>query len=305
MAVETPQRPTPAASPAKPALPPRLVAMKASDMTGPVFLRLLVMGWQKIGKSCCVISTAPGPVYVINTDQPTSLEPVLDFNRDFLHNYVKSSMEMNDALEVARQLVKSGEVQTVVWDTMSGYSPVVEAEAFKATLTKAGNEDGRKASPLYRKLMRATVRRLFNLKAHVVVITHYLDTGSSDEEEPQKDENGKTIKKIGKNGPGIVPMLYGAFRAEVGTMFDDVVFMEKQITGPSTEDRFFVTGLDGVYGPGCRSLTGNMAIPANVSNFLKLAEKKREERRKAFVPRPVSSGLPKPVAVAKPAVGAR
>jgi hypothetical protein len=89
-------------------------------------------------------------------------------------------------------------------------------------------------------------------------------------------------------------MIYGSFKAEAGTKFDDVVFMEKQITGPGEEKRFFVTGLNGVYGPGCRSLTGNQVIPADVSNFLKLAEKKRLERR-AGAPK-LSSGLPKPAA---------
>ena len=89
-------------------------------------------------------------------------------------------------------------------------------------------------------------------------------------------------------------MLYGSFRAEVGAMFDDVIFMEKQITGPGQEQRFFITGLDGVFGPGCRSLSGNQTLPADISHFLKLAEKKRAERRASFVPKPLSSGLPKP-----------
>ena len=177
MAVDTPQRAA-SASPAvaatvkpKPTavLPAKLVAMRAIDMAGPAYLRALVMGWNKVGKSTAVISTAPGPVYVINSDGQAALEPVLDFNQDFLHTYVKSSEEMNQAFEIARQLVKAGEVKTVVWDTMSGLSPIVEAEAFKQTLTSNGKEDGRKAAPLYKKVMRTNVKRLFNLKAHVVV----------------------------------------------------------------------------------------------------------------------------------------
>jgi len=266
----------------RPALKAAMTPLKASDMTGPQYLRMLVLGFQKVGKSCTVISTAPGPVYVINTDQENALEPVLDFNQDFLHNFVKSSQEMNDALEVARQLVKADEVQTVVWDTMSGFSPIVEAEAFKATLTSNQKEDGRKASPLFKKIMRSTLVRLLKLKCHVIVISHYLDVGGSFEEEEPETKDGKEVKKSAKQSPGIVPMIYGSFKAEAGTKFDDVVFMEKQITGPGTESRYFVTGLNGVYGPGCRSLTGNQVIPADVSNFLKLAEKKRAERRAPF-----------------------
>ena len=302
MAIETPQRPA-SASPAvavkpKPVIaqPARLVVMKASEMAGSNYLRILLLGFQKIGKTTAVVATSPQPVFVINTDQPNSLEPALDFNNEFLHTYVKSSEEMNQALELARQLVKNKEVQTVVWDTMSGFSPIVEAEAFKATLTSNGKEDGRKASPLYRKTMRANVKRLLNLKCHVVVISHYLDAGGSSDEDDAKDENGKAVKKTAKAGPGIVPMLYGAFRAEAGTLFDDVIFMEKQVTGPGQEQRFFVTGLDGVFGPGCRSLSGNQTIVADISNFLKLAEKKRAERRAGLAPRSLTSGLPKPVA---------
>jgi hypothetical protein len=243
----------------------KMVPFSADDMEGPKYLRLLVMGFNKVGKSCAVISTAPKPVYVINSDQPDALEPVLRFDRTFKHNYIDSSQKMSDAIEVARQLVKEEKVSTVVWDTLSGFSPNLELEAFASTLTGEGKEDGRRAWPVYRKFLRGFIGRLFKLKCHVVVVSHYLDVGGGGEDD--KDNN----KKVAKTGPGIVPMLGGASRAEVGGMFQDVVFMEKRLTGPGVEKRFFVTGIDGVFGPGCRSMPGNMDLPADVSEFLKRA----------------------------------
>jgi AAA domain len=253
------------ARPVTPGIKPLMVPMAADDLEGPKYLRLLVMGFNKVGKSTCVIASAPKPVYVINSDQPDALEPVRRFDRTFLHNHVDSSQKMDQAIEVARQLVKDDRVQTVVWDTMSGFSPTLELEAFASTLTGEGKEDGRRAYPVYRKYLRAFITRLFKLKCHVVVITHYLDVGGGDD-----DAKDKT-KKVAKTGQGIVPMLIGASRAEVGGMFQDVVFMEKRLTGPGTEERFFVTGIDGIYGPGCRSMPGNIDLTADVAGFLKLA----------------------------------
>ena len=268
----------------RPGLKAALVPLSAADIDGPSFLRMLVLGFSKVGKSVACVSTAPGPVYVINSDQKESLVPVTRFTDNFLHNHVISSQGMNDAIELARQLVKEERVQTVVWDTISGFSPYLEAEAFASTLTKDGKEDGRKAWPVYRKIIRSTLSRLFKLKAHVIVISHYLDVGGA----PDEDSKG-----VAKTGQGIVPMLGGTSRAEVGGMFQDVVFMEKQLTGPGKEDRFFVTGIDGVYGPGCRSVNGNKVMPADVGNFIKAMEADMASRKKKPV---VINGAARPVA---------
>lgn len=253
------------ARPASPGLKAAMVPMAADDLEGPKFLRLMVLGFNKVGKSSCVISSAPKPVYVINCDQPDALEPVRRFDRTFLHNFIDSSQKMGDAIELARQLVKEEKVSTVVWDTLSGFSPNLELEAFASCLTSDGKEDGRRAWPVYRKYLRGFLGRLFKLKCHVVVISHYLDVGGGGEDD--KD----AAKKVAKTGPGIVPMLGGASRAEVGGMFQDVVFMEKRLTGPGVEERVFVTGIEGVFGPGCRSMPGNVTMPADVSGFLKAA----------------------------------
>lgn len=263
----------------------KMVPLAADDLEGPKFLRLMILGFNKCGKSSCVAATSPKPVYFINCDQPDALEPARRFDRTFLHNFVDSSQKMTEAIEVARQLVKDGKVETVVWDTMSGFSPTLELEAFAACLTSDGKEDGRKAWPVYRKYLRAFLTRLFKLKCHVVVISHYLETGGGGEDD--KD----AAKKVAKTGQGIVPMLGGASRAEVGGMFQDVVFMEKRLTGPGVEERVFITGIEGVYGPGCRSMPGNMAMPADVSAFLKAAIEGRIPSHGAVVPSKVN-GVP-------------
>ena len=272
----------------RPGLKAAMVPLSAADIDGPSFLRMMVLGFSKAGKSTQVVSTAPGPVYVINSDQKEALVPVTRFCSDFLHNHVISSQAMNEAIELARQLVKEGKVQTVVWDTISGFSPYLEAEAFASTLTKDGKEDGRKAWPVYRKIIRSTLSRLFKLKAHVIVISHYLDVGGAPDEES---------KGVAKTGQGIVPMLGGASRAEVGGMFQDVVFMEKQLTGPGKEERFFVTGIDGVYGPGCRSVNGNRVMPADVGVFLKAMEADMAARKpKSASVKPPVNGAARPAA---------
>jgi len=49
----------------------------ASELDAFQFLRLLVMGPVREGKSCSVILTAPGPVAVLNGDNKNSLKSVI------------------------------------------------------------------------------------------------------------------------------------------------------------------------------------------------------------------------------------
>ena len=243
-------------------------------------LRMLVMGPGKVGKTSAVLLTAPRPIYIINSDQDDALDPATELCLErkvplkFKQSIVQSDKKMDAAIMTAKELVKTEGVKTVVWDTMTNFSKYLLEQCKKATLTKDLKEDGRKFWPLYHSRLESIVDRLFMIQAHIIVVSHFEENVAS-EDVPE----GSTPK----TGEGIVPMLGGKSRKRIGGMFSDVVFVEKkaakEIKETGNEDRIFVTDMEGVWGPGCRSLPGVKSIPADIGAFLKM----KEERMKRLM----------------------
>lgn len=213
------------------------------------YLRLLVLGAPKSGKTHTILATCEKPTYVINSDDQFSLKPaarVCQFKWDLALG--KDPNEIEKCIQEARRGVKEGEYKTIVWDTISRYSDrVVEAYA-AATANGAGEPDGRRYWPNYRKHLHSIIDRLFMLKAHVIVLSHYIESSAVLIE-----------GQVKKAGEGVLPGLGGQARTSIPAEFQDIVFLEKR-----AGKRSFVVSNDGVFGPGCRSLTGVEAIEADV-----------------------------------------
>lgn len=226
----------------------------SKDFVNSAYLRLLVMGSPKVGKSTTCIGTAPeGGVYVINSDDKFSLRPatkVRDFKWDLAPGTDLQAIE--NCLKEARLGVKEGRYATVVWDTITKYAGRVEEVFANATIGAKGEPDGRRYWPAYKKHLHGVIDRLFALKAHVIVTAHYIE------------QSGVMIEgQIAKQGAGIVPALGGTARASIPAEFQDVVFLELRPGGK----RVFLTSGDGVFGPGCRSLPGVSTADANISTM--------------------------------------
>ncbi len=117
-----------------------------------------------------------------------------------------------------------------------------------------GEADGRRWSPEFKQRLLNVVRRLFDIKAHGVVASHYTE------------QTGEIEGQKAKSGRGILPMIYGSAREELPALFQDVLFMEKE-----GDRRVFQVNPEGVWGPGCRSADGTHTITADFGEFLKLA----------------------------------
>lgn len=226
----------------------------SKDLVGSSYLRLLVMGPPKVGKSTtCIGSAPPGGVYVINSDDKYSLRPATKV-REFQCDHVLGNelQGIENALKEARTGVKEARYQTIVWDTITKYAGRVEDVFANATIGAKGEPDGRRYWPAYKKHLHGIIDRLFALKAHVIVTAHYIE------------QSGVMIDgQIAKQGNGIVPALGGTARASIPAEFQDVVFLEMRPGGK----RVFVTSSDGVFGPGCRSLPGVQSVDANIATL--------------------------------------
>jgi AAA domain len=236
----------------------------ASEIAGELFLRLLVMGPPKAGKTQTCVTTCEGPVLLINCDDKGAIRPAArNWKRkdgglgaiagdEFDIEHVEDLMGMERAITVARKGVKRRRYNTVIVDPITTYAGNIEVQLADSTNESGKGPDGRRYWPEYTKRLKNTIARLFRLEAHVIVTAHYLDVG------------GETIEgQAPKIGAGIVPMLSGKARSVIPAMFQDVVFFEKR-----GNKRVFVTGIDGVWGPGCRNV-GAKEVPGSIKTLMK------------------------------------
>jgi hypothetical protein len=213
--------------------------MRAS--TSP-FLRLLVLGPPKIGKTRTCIVTAPGPVYVINSDDtealpdggalaPAASVPEAVFSSDVVPGTDLQAMQK--ALAEAKRGAKAGEYKTVVWDTITLFASRLKDLCESHATTKGGEVDG---------------------PAHVIVTAHLYEKPAGE----------------GRTGDALLPHVAGQSQSMVPARFQDVVLLawDKQ-------ERVFFTHLKGVYGLGSRSLPGVEKVPADIGKLLEAIQERK------------------------------
>jgi hypothetical protein len=240
----------------------------ASEVAMDLYLRLFLLGPPKIGKTRAAVTTCEPGVLLINCDEKGAIRPaVLAWKRkdgqlgaiagdEFDVELVEELNDMERALAVARKGVKAGLYHTIVVDPLSSFASNIEVQLADATNESGKGPDGRRYWPEYTKRLQNVCARLFRMKAHVIVTSHYMDVG------------GEIIEgQTAKSGHGIVPLLGGKARTVIPAMFQDVVFMDMR-----NGQRVFVTSGEGVWGPGCRSLPSGaqtVPIPANIRMLMK------------------------------------
>jgi hypothetical protein len=253
--------------------------LKASDLERDPYLRVLLMGPPKCGKTSTCVATSPGPVAVLLCEADSALRGAKRHSPSADHFgfiRVKGWNSMMKGLEEVKEAIKEDGVKTVIVDPLSDFAAELEAECLMATDNGRG-PDGRRAYPEYNKRLRHLLERLFALKAHLIVISHYIEVGGG---EVQPEGGGSPTPR---EGEGIVPLLAGKARALVSAKFTDVIWMDIRRDGPKeTGGRVFVTAPQGVWGPGCRSLDGSTVLPANITKLIEvfdLVEKKERSKR--------------------------
>jgi hypothetical protein len=241
----------------------------ASDAKAFDYLRLLVLGPAKVGKTQTIISTAPKPVYVILSDDEASLKPAARVvgPTDFAYDEVNSAngvtllRQAEAAWKEASEGAKTGRYKTIVWDTLTSFATYLINAELAASINDKGNEVPQTAYPHYSRRLLNYVGRLVSsaVPAHVIVISH--------DQRDSKELPGQ----LAKHGQGIVPGIEGSVRAQIARYFQDVVYFEKRKNTGDGESRVLVTNLEGVYGIGCRNLPGYAEVPADVTEFYRLS----------------------------------
>ena len=219
------------------------------------FLKTLCLADPKAGKTVTCVGTAPGKSFVINGDQSDSLDSVTEFYAKarfaWSGNLVRTRDDFETEYTTARRLVSKGTVQTVIFDTVTGFSRHLLADC------KEENDHGMKYYPAYESYLIDACERLLELPAHVIVNAHYVDVTAE-----ESAEMGDRV------GPGIVPMLETKkARKYLGAIFSHVVFMKQDKIGR----RWMYLSMNGVWGPGCRGqkANGDRRVRANVKRLMR------------------------------------
>ena len=242
-------------------MPPSLTPKTAADASNGNFLRLLLLGDPKSWKTS-IVARGPGPVYFIKSDRGNSLRPALEFAKDFLFSEAFTRNEMEIALKLARAAAEKGEIKTVCWDTITGFSdPLAEECLAKESYAPA-------AWNSYHMYLSNVCNRLVEFPCHVVVNAHYMDLTSASEDAQAKEAKA-AVPRVWKPGKdAIVPLLNGASRKRIPAIFDDIVFIDRLPDGK----RVFVCSADGVSGPGGRNLKGVTTCEPDINILLKKME---------------------------------
>jgi AAA domain len=238
----------------------------ASSIEREPHMRVLLMGAAKCGKSTSTITSLvklAGQGYVMCCGDKSGMSPAARRTSKFQFDVVRDENEMEAGIKEARRGTKEGEYKWIFVDDFSLYASFLEGALRDASakLNKSGEPDGRRYWPEYKTRLLNVPRRLFELKAHVIFATHFI--------EQSQEIDGQRAK----SGVGIVPMIGGSAREELPALFQDVVFMEKE-----KDRRVFKLNPEGVWGPGCRSTDETKIIDADFGEFLKAA---READKKA------------------------
>jgi AAA domain len=262
----------------------------AADLALDPFLSLLVISPSGGGKTR-LMGTAPKPIYVFCSDDPSKLDSAFVNDRTFSYDEVnhtdgsKLLMQFETAIAEARRGIEAGKYASIVWDTITMFSNALLNAELNASDDGKG-ADGRRAYDNYGRRMINCVSRFLSLKANRIVMAHFY--------EQSKEMDGQ----LKKHGEGILPGIAGKARQVVPGMFHDVVFLRKKA---DSDERELALSISGVYGPRFVGLPGVEKVPADLTALLaQVREPRSSKAAKAAPPAPAAKVPAKPALAAKP-----
>lgn len=202
------------------------------------FARVLVLGPAKAGKTTCIVGTAPKPL-VINCDGQTATKGAREIGGKFLVIDVdpqKPRQSLAAAVDTAAKLVESGDVKTIVLDTVT---LLADNLLDQITLTLTGWDVW---SELASVVMKA-VKRLLLLDAHIFIVAHM---------KPDVDP-----------AAGIMPAIGGQLKTRLPAMLDDWILLDVE-AGRKPHERQWLLGPQKTWTHSGRNVRRTCAIEATV-----------------------------------------
>jgi hypothetical protein len=244
------------------------MARTPDELGGDRFLRALLLGKPKSGKTTMTVVTLPKPVRVILCEDDSALAPAKRETRDFTFARVNTHDDMLSALLEARRDAKKETIASVVLDPLSVYATKILENAFDSTRTRNGEDNGLAAYSRVDRQLNHALDQLLDIPAHVVAISHYITKGDDDT----------------KVGDGLLPVMPTQKLAQmVPSKFKDVVWFHYDA---KTGRRVLKVNPVGVFGPAGRTFREAREIEADIYSDAKrvgwarfLSEMRKERER--------------------------
>ena len=206
------------------------------------FARVLVIGPPKIGKTTCVVGTAPQAL-VLNCDGLSATKGAARHGGEFNVFDVNSRKTWMAGIKAAESLVAAGHVRINVVDTIT---LLAESIVDDASITLEGQE----LWGAVKKSLCGGFRKLCSLDAHLIVIAHLMT-------EMSRSRDGDDEEA------GIVPMVPGQSRTLVPAMLDDWVLLD-YVPERKPHERLFQLGPQGRWARGGRNIKRTCQVEATV-----------------------------------------
>lgn len=205
--------------------------------TAPSFLRLLILGPPKGGKTYTTLTTAPeGGIFLINSDQKGAAAAPMKLRNNIVEGFAEDPQKLETALGIAFQGVKGGAFNTIVWDTVTEYARKTQY------LCEDADKNGMVAWQKLSRFVMNPLDRLIRANCHIVVIAH---------------------SRVSENG-GIELDMPGQAGRRVPASFSDVWMLDSRGTGANVE-RVFTKRKGGHLAS--RTLHDVSEVPGNVAGL--------------------------------------
>jgi hypothetical protein len=226
------------------------VVMTENDVEVGERIRMWLMASPKAGKTTSVLTTCPGPTFVMNCDPlgSSALAGARRYGAKFDWMPCLTASQFSKCMRV----IRDGDYATVVADSFNLLIKTIETEFLEDC-----KGDGRRAYPALQRECAWMIHQLFEIPGHLIVTTHWIENGTE--------------------GEGIAPMLPGKLKGELPADFSDVVFLKAEKKN-GVRRRILVCAPEGAWGPGTRSIDEEV-IDADIGLFIDLAKESLRPKR--------------------------
>lgn len=213
----------------------KLGVMTESEAAENAYARILVLGPAKAGKTTCLLASAPKALH-INCDGQSASKGAKSLGAHFLTIDAFTPAQFKAALSAAEKLVASGDVKTIVLDTLT---------LLCDNVIDILDLQGLSGFDLWNEvadILVGGVKRLAKLDAHLFVVAHM-----SPEQDP---------------AAGIMPAVKGASKVRIPALLDDWILLD--VEPGRKPERQFLLGPQKTWSHSGRNVRRSVAVDANV-----------------------------------------
>lgn len=233
--------------PKKPKEPrlPKSLQLYDQTATEEAWARILVLGAAKTGKTTSILTTAPGPIFVLNCDDAEKNASALNFAKqqgaEFSAVNVRTIRQWHDAVSYAVELSKAEKIQTCVLDTIT-----LLAQSLLNELKQEEWEDRRQMWGEFGDELQMGFRELCRVDCHLFIVAH-----------PLPHDDGLL---------GILPAIPGKSAAYIPAEIADWIWFDYD---PKLKPvRAFLVGPQKSWSHGARNAKRSVRISANATELI-------------------------------------